>query len=193
MNILEVKAVSQRNTPRNPRTGPMVALDGTDLAILTELAADGRLTNAALAARVGVAESTCIHRVRALRDAGVIAGFHARLDFAALGRPLQAVIAVRLGSHNRDHVHSFHAALTEIPGVITAFHVAGADDYLVHVAVESPEALRDMVLEHITIHPAVRHAETHLVFEVLPGKGVLPATPDPPRSRTNRPGASRHR
>jgi len=149
-------------------------LDGTDLAILAELSTDGRLTNAALAIRLGLAESTCIHRVRALRESGTITGFHAQLDLRALGRPIQAVIKVRLGSHDRNHVRSFHAVLTEIPGVLTAFHVAGADDYLVHVAVESPEALRDLVLEHITVHPAARHTETQLVFEVLPGRGVLP-------------------
>lgn len=159
--------------PRIPPPAPTIPLDGTDLAILSELLADGRLTNAMLAARVGVAESTCIHRVRRLRQAGVIAGFHARLDLALLGYPLQAVIKVRLGSHNREHVHSFHQTLRSIPGVITAFHVAGEDDYLLHVAVVSPEALRDLVLEHVTVHPAVRHTETHLVFEVLQGRGVL--------------------
>jgi len=162
-------------SPRNPRPGSALPLDGTDLAILGELSADGRLTNAALAARVGIAESTCIHRVRALRESGVIEGFHAEINLTALGRPLQAVISVRLGSHNRTHVLSFHAALTAVPGIITVFHVAGEDDYLLHVAVHSPEALRDLVLEHITTHPAVRHTETHLVFEVFSGVGVLPA------------------
>jgi DNA-binding Lrp family transcriptional regulator len=174
---MEVAGMSRVVGPRNPQRRPAPALDGTDLSILAELAADGRLTNAALATRVGIAESTCIHRVRALREAGIITGFHARIDLAALGLPLQAVIKVRLGSHNRELVHSFHATLTDIPGVLTAFHVAGEDDYLLHVAVESPEALRDLVLEHITIHPAVRHTETHLVFEVLAGMGAL-STPD---------------
>jgi DNA-binding Lrp family transcriptional regulator len=172
---MEVGIMTRAAASRNPQSRTTPALDGTDLAILAELASDGRLTNAALASRVGVAESTCIHRVRALREAGVISGFHATLDLAAIGLPLQAVIKVRLGSHNRDHVHSFHATLTNIPGMLTAFHIAGADDYLLHVAVESPEALRDLVLEHITIHPAVRNTETHLVFEVITGAGALPA------------------
>lgn len=159
---------------RNPRPRPTPVLDGTDLAILAELSADGRITNAALAAKVGVAESTCIHRVRALREAGVVSGIHAHLHLPSLGLPLQAIVKVRLGSHNRDHVHSFHETLTGIPGVLTAFHVAGEDDYLLHVAVSTPEALRDLVLEHINVHPVVRHTETQLVFEVLPGQGVLP-------------------
>jgi DNA-binding Lrp family transcriptional regulator len=149
-------------------------LDGTDRASLAELAAVGRITNSALAARVGVAESTCTYRLRALRESGVIEGIHARIDPAALGRGLQAIIKVRLGSHKRDDVLLLHGKLTKIPGVLTAFHLAGEDDYLLHVAVDSPAALRDLVLEHLTVHPSVRHTETQLVFEVMPGLGVLP-------------------
>jgi DNA-binding Lrp family transcriptional regulator len=149
------------------------ALDTTDLAILAELEDNGRLTNAALAARVGIAESTCTGRVRALREAGVITRFRADVDPAALGLGLQAVVRVRLGSHNREHVHSFHATLSGIPGAIAIFHVGGEDDYLIHVAVESAAALRDLVLEHVTVHPAVRHTETQLIFEVIRGAGVL--------------------
>lgn len=166
--------MSRPPRPKNPQAAGKPALDGTDLAILAELVADGRITNAALARRVGVAESTCIHRVRALREAGVVSGIHAHLDLARLGRPIQALVKVRLANHNRDQVVSFHRVLTGIPGMLTAFHVAGEDDYLLHVAVESPEALRDLVLEHVNVHHAVRHTETQLVFEALPGRGVLP-------------------
>ncbi len=169
--------------PKNLRREPPMKLDGTDLAILAELAVDGRVTNAALAARVGIAQSTCIHRVRALWASGVIAGIRAQLHPPAIGLPIQAIIKVRLGSHSRTHVHSFHSTLASIPGMLTAFHVAGEDDYLLHVAVESPEALRDLVFEHVTIHPAVRHTETHLIFDVLTGDAPLP--------QANRPGQSR--
>ncbi len=162
------------------------ALDATDRRIVAELMADGRLTNAALAARVGIAESTCIHRVRALRAAGVITGFHADVDLARLGLPLQAVIKVRLGSHNRDLVNGFHAILTEIPGALRILHVGGEDDYLVHVAVGSAQELRDLVLEHINVHPVVRHTETQLVFEEMPGAGVLSPPAAGARRRSGR-------
>ena len=148
-------------------------LDGTDLAILTVLADEGRLTNAAIANRVGIAESTCANRIRTLRDNGVIEGFRAELNLAALGRPIEAIVKVRLSSHNRDNVMSFHESLRTMPGVLTAFHVAGEDDYLLHVAVPTPQALRDLVLDHITVNPAARHTETQLVFEVVRGPGVL--------------------
>ncbi|KQY56773.1 MULTISPECIES: Lrp/AsnC family transcriptional regulator [unclassified Nocardioides] len=150
-----------------------VGLDDTDLEILRALSIDARLTNKALASRLGIAESTCAYRVRALRERGVIRGTSIQLDLAALGRPIQAVIKVRLGSHNQAHVTKLYAALTRAPGVLQAFHVAGEDDFHLHVAVESAQALRDLVLEHVTVHRVVRQTETQLVFELREGAGVL--------------------
>lgn len=150
-----------------------VALDGTDVAILAALMEDGRITNAALAARVGVAESTCAYRVRALRQSGVIESINARLNLAALGAPIQAIIKVRLGSHSREHVRNLYDKLVQVPGVLRVLHVGGDDDFLLHVAVASPEKLRDLILEHVTIYPVVRRTETQLVFEVREGRGVL--------------------
>jgi DNA-binding Lrp family transcriptional regulator len=153
---------------------PQPQLDGTDLAILAELVADGRVTNAALAARVGVAESTCAYRVRALQRSGVVRQVSARLDLAALGHPIQAVVKVRLGSHDRDQVRALYDRLVDVPGVLTVLHMAGEDDFHVHVAVPTPERLRTLVLEHLTAQPSVRQVETQLVFEVREGRGVLP-------------------
>lgn len=158
-----------------PQIARPTSLDSIDLRLLAELEANARLTNAALAARAGIAESTCTQRLRALRASGAIRRFRADVDPAALGLSIQAVIKVRLASHNRDHVHAFHDKLPGIPNVLTIFHVAGADDYLLHVAVDSAAALRDLVLEHITVHAGVRHTETQLVFEVIDGAGLLPS------------------
>lgn len=159
--------------PRSSSSVDPVALDALDRRLLTELATDGRITNAALAKRLGIAESTCLARVRSLRERGVVRGVHADIDLAAIGYPIQAVIKVRLGSHNRDHVASFHQTLARVPGALRIFHVGGEDDYLIHVAVSSTQQLRDLVLEHINVHPVVRHTETQLVFEEIPGAGVL--------------------
>ncbi|MBP2412191.1 DNA-binding Lrp family transcriptional regulator [Arthrobacter stackebrandtii] len=148
-------------------------LDHTDLAILRALTADGGLTNKAVASHLGLAESTCANRLRLMRNSGVIIGNRITLNLAALGFPIQAVIKVRLGSHNAEHVNALYTALTQVPGVIHAFHVAGEDDFHLHVAVESPEALRDLVLKHVTVNRVVRQTETQLIFEARDGVGVL--------------------
>jgi len=158
-----------------PKAQPaaQAGLDQTDLAILRALATDAHLTNKALSARLGLAESTCAYRIRTLRDRGVIRGTQVQLALGILGFPIQAVIKVRLDSHDRDHVNRLYADLTRVPGVLQVLHVAGEDDFHLHVAVESPQALRDLVLEHITVHRVVRQAHTQLVFEARDGAGVL--------------------
>lgn len=148
-------------------------LDEIDLDLLAILSRDAETTNKALAHRLGLAESTCAHRVRALRERGVIRDTRIRVDVAALDFPLQAIIKVRLANHTGDKVTALFDALAAIPRVLQVFHVAGVDDFLVHVAVQDATALRDIVLEHITVHPVVRGTETQLVFELRDGPGVL--------------------
>lgn len=150
---------------------PFDALDDTDRAILAALAADGRMPNNALAEQVGVAPSTCLTRVRALRASGAIKGFHAEIDPAALGLPLQALISVRLAAHARDAVDAFRARSVRLPGVISVFHVAGAEDYVLHVRAASGDGLRDFVLDHLAVDPVVQHTQTSLIFEQARGLG----------------------
>ena len=97
---------------------PQPPLDDVDRAILEALGEDARIPNQRLAERVGVAPSTCLARVRALRERGVVQGFHAEVDLAALGRPLQAMIAVRLAVHAREQIEAFTRAVRALPGVL---------------------------------------------------------------------------
>jgi len=123
-------------TPGPPPTAPPL-LDEVDRALIRALVADGRISNAALAREVGIAESTCVGRVRALRERGVITGFHATLDAAKMGRPLQAVIAIGLSGHDRA---------------------------------ESPDQLRDFVLDNVSSRPGVSHVQTSLIFRAHTGR-----------------------
>lgn len=161
--------------PSSTQNARPASLDPVDLTLLAELERNGRLTNAALAERAGIAESTCTQRMRALRERGVIRAFRADIDPGALGLGLQALITVRLGTHGREQVRSFEERVRTLPPVLTVFHVAGADDYLLHVAVPDAGALRELVLEHLTTQPHVRHVETQLVFEVFSGPGLVAA------------------
>src|SRR3546814_939141 len=84
---------------------------------------------------------------------------------AAVGSPLQAMIAIRLTVHSRDQIDAFVATASRLRGVLSIFHVAGATDYLLHVAFAGAEELRDFVLSELTAHPAVLHAETSLILD----------------------------
>jgi DNA-binding Lrp family transcriptional regulator len=140
------------------------ALDEVDRHIVRELARDARLPNNALAERVGIAPSTCLGRVRSLRERAVIRGYHADVDPAALGRPLQAMIAVRLQSHARSRIRGFVAEVAGLPEVLNVFFLAGKDDFLLHVAAASTATLRDFV-EALSSNEDVSYTETSLIFE----------------------------
>jgi DNA-binding Lrp family transcriptional regulator len=142
-------------------------LDTIDHAIIAALVDDGRMSNAMLARRVNIAESTSINRVRALRDAGVITGFHAHVDLRRVGRAVQAVIHVQLKANCRDQLDSFQTEVAALPGLIAAFYVSGSSDYLVHVAVEGCDELRDIVANRIAAHPSVNRTETQLVLDTV--------------------------
>jgi DNA-binding Lrp family transcriptional regulator len=141
------------------------SLDRTDRAIVAALQNDGRLPNSALAALVGVAPSTCLERVRALRARGVVRGFHAEISLEALSRGLEAIVAVRVRAHARTLVEEFRAHALTLPEVVQVFHVTGADDFLLHVAVRDTNALRDFVLDRLASRPEVAHVETRVVYE----------------------------
>jgi DNA-binding Lrp family transcriptional regulator len=150
--------------PKGVRPGADLALDGTDRRIVLELARDARIPNNTLAQRAGIAPSTCLGRVRALRERGVIRGYHADVDPAALGRPLQAMIAVRLQSNARGHIRTFVRGVARLPEVLNVFFLAGKDDFLLHVAAASTEDLRDFV-EDLSSNADVAYTETSLIFE----------------------------
>jgi len=156
-----------------PSNGLHSTLDAVDRTILHELRRDGRTSNQALADAAGVAPSTCLLRVRELRRRGILRGVHADVDLARVGRPLQAIIAVRMRAHVKEQVQAFRSQAPALPGVLALFHVSGKDDYLLHVAVADADALRAFVVDHLTGHPAVGHTETSLVFEHLPGTADL--------------------
>jgi DNA-binding Lrp family transcriptional regulator len=157
--------------PRRPNV-PQADVDDVDRALLEVLAGDARITNQRLAERVGVAPSTALARLRALRERGVIRGFHTEINLAALGRPLQAMIAIRLAVHAREQIEAFTDAVRALPGVLMVFHLTGVTDYLIWLAAADTEDLREFVLDHLTTHPSVAHAETSLIYEHQHGPGI---------------------
>lgn len=140
-------------------------LDEIDVALIRRLQEDGRTSNKELAAEVGLAPSSCLERVRRLRDDGILLGTHAAVEPASVGVVLQAMVVIRLRSHEQESWDALRQALLDRTEVVALFHLAGADDLLVHVACRDTDHLRDLVMQGIGAHHAVRQVETSLVFE----------------------------
>ncbi|HLU57787.1 MAG TPA: Lrp/AsnC family transcriptional regulator [Pseudonocardia sp.] len=140
-------------------------LDPVDWRILRELQQDASITNKELAARVGLPTSSCHERVRRLRALGVISAVRAVVDPAAIGRGLQAFVAVQLRPHRRELVEAFTNAVLALPETLAIYTVSGPHDLFLHVAVADSAHLYRLIVDHLTTRPEVGHAQTHLIFD----------------------------
>ncbi|MFN8225056.1 MAG: Lrp/AsnC family transcriptional regulator [Gaiellales bacterium] len=138
-----------------------------DTAILSQLQLNARSTNRAIADAVRVAPSTCLERIRSLRRRGVILGYHADADLNALGRTVQALIAVRVRPPSRTNIEGFRDWVRELPEVVGLFVVSGDSDFLVHVAVPDTDALYAFVIDRLTERSEVADVNTSVVYEHL--------------------------
>jgi Lrp/AsnC family leucine-responsive transcriptional regulator len=109
-------------------------LDVTDRAILTVLQRAGRITNIDLADQVNLSPSACLRRVRALERGGVIDGYVALVDPAAIGRPTTVYVEISLASQEESHLDDFEAAIARCPQVMRCHLMSGEFDYLVQLA-----------------------------------------------------------
>jgi len=140
-------------------------LDEIDLDLIRLLQQNARITNADLAASVGIAQSTCISRVRSLVSRGVISGFSANVEPAKLGLGTEVLISVTLRAGARAHLSDFMQQMRERPEVIQVFFLGGSEDFIVHLAVKDSDSVREFVLENLSNNATVASTRTNLVFE----------------------------
>jgi DNA-binding Lrp family transcriptional regulator len=150
-----------------------IALDATDRRLMAILSRDGRAPNSAIARQLGLAESTSLARIKRLQDLGVIKRFTVEVDPRRVGRPVQAIVQVRLRKNARKTAREFYDYVTRLPDIEKVFHVAGRDDFGVQVATATPESLGRLVRDGISGHPSVSRTETQLILgttTLLPGE-----------------------
>lgn len=136
-----------------------------DVTLAAELQRNARQTNRALAQKVDLAPSTTLARVRELESTGAVRGYHADVDLGALGRPIQALVFVRLQPKTDEMVNSFIDAVWELPEVIGLDLISGIEDAVIHVAVPDVEALNSVVRRQISSRPGVFDERTSLLFD----------------------------
>lgn len=161
----------------------MAELDAIDWALLRALQDDARTSNRELAAAAHVSPSTSSERIRGLRADGVIAGYHADVDLAALGRDVQALSAVTIRPPTRANIEAFRNWVSQLPELIGVFVTSGSSDFLLHVAVPDTESLYAFVIDRLTERPEVADVNTVVVYEHV-RRPVL----EPLQRRNERPG-----
>jgi DNA-binding Lrp family transcriptional regulator len=161
-----------------------MGFDRIDIEILKDLQNNARMSNKELAEKNGIAPSTCLERVRRLRDEGVIEQFCALVSPKAVGIGVQAMISIRLRQHSKIAFGDLCQEISRIEEVVNVYLLAGAIDLLVHVAVRDIDHLRSVVIDVFTMRYEPAHMETSIIFQnehshqlpvysvVRPGSGV---------------------
>ncbi len=149
-------------------------MDGIDRAILRQLQADGRLTNVELAERVRLSPSPCLRRVRALERGGVIRGYHADIDPAAVDLGFEVTVHVELSLKDRATVEAFEAGIASFDEVVECRRMFGVPDYVIRVAVADQAAYETFYMNKLAELPGLARVNSQFTMKMVKRGGTLP-------------------
>ncbi|MEO9612004.1 MAG: Lrp/AsnC family transcriptional regulator [Nitratireductor sp.] len=150
-----------------------MSLDRIDYAILDTLQRDGRISNAALAEKVGLSQSACSRRLDNLEKTGVIHGYHAKLSNAALGYKMTAIVHISLSGQFEKSLAEFEAAIKRCPNVLSCHLMSGEYDYVIRIAARDLEDYERVHKEWLTAMPHVIKINSSFALrEVIDRTGV---------------------
>jgi len=139
-------------------------LDSIDLRILKELMVDGRMTNVALAERVGLSGPPCLRRVRALENAGVITGYHANVDHAALDFTVTAFVSVALHNQAERDLRAFENLVLDWSIVREAHMMSGETDYVLKCVARDLKVFQDFLINTVSSAPNVSSVKAQVAM-----------------------------
>lgn len=151
-------------------------MDLIDKKIIALLQEDGRMSLTDLAEKVQLSLSPCHRRVRELESTGVISGYHARVDAAALGLGFEAIAFVTLHQEDRSTVTKFEEAVAEIPNILHAERLFGDPDYLFRIVTADLAAYQRLYDERLGALPGVQKISSTLVMKTIVNDRALPTS-----------------
>ena len=140
-------------------------IDAKNREIIRQLQTNARQSNRAIAEAIDMSPSSTLERVRDLEQTGVITGYHASVDPTTIGRPVAAMISVRVQPKTRSRVEGVIDRLWELDEVVAVYLVSGEDDLIVEVSVADTVSLQAVVVDEIASIPGVVDERTSMLFE----------------------------
>jgi Lrp/AsnC family transcriptional regulator, leucine-responsive regulatory protein len=153
---------------------PKIGLDAIDCRIVSELQADGRLSNIELAERIGLSPSPCLRRVKRLEREGFIDGYRASLQRSRIGLGFSVFLAVKINGHANKEASRFERAVVQMPEVIACHLVSGDADYLLEVVVPDLGDYQRFLVGKLLEMPIVREVRSNIAIQTLKAGAPLP-------------------
>ncbi|MCP3853557.1 MAG: Lrp/AsnC family transcriptional regulator [Actinomycetia bacterium] len=145
----------------------MTPLDSIDVLLLEELQRDGRATNTEIADRVGLSPSAVLRRTRRLEDSGVIAGYAMLIEPHTIDRHVDVFVEISLESQTEDRLDAFEEAVVQCPRVMSCHLMAGAADYLLHLAVADTLDYEQIHRQYLSNLPGVASIRSNFAMRTV--------------------------
>lgn len=142
-------------------------IDEIDEKIIEALSADGKQSAQQVAEKVGASSASCWRRIKALEEAGVIKGYHADIDHAALGLEMTAFAQVTLNRHDKDNNKRFERDVVTLPEVVTCHSVTGQSDYILQVRVRNVRDYEELLNDRIFQLPGVQQVFSTIALKTV--------------------------
>ena len=149
----------------------------SDRKIVAALQRHGRASNVELAAEVHLSAPQCFRRTRALEERGVIRGYAASVDAAALGLGVMAYVSVRIAGDQFGRVREIEQAIAAWPQILECHAVSGDSDYLLKVVAHDLKALSHFLTDRLMQTPGVDDVRSMIVLEEVKPPSPLPVEP----------------
>ena len=153
---------------------PLTRLDPIDRLILSELQANGRMTNVELAKRVGISAPPCLRRVRALEEAGFIDKFVTLLDQKRVGLTDTVFVHIVLKREEKSELLAFEEAVQNIPEILECYLMTGEFDYLLHLVVANMADFERLHNDALTQLPGVARVNSSFAIRTVQKTTELP-------------------
>lgn len=149
-------------------------IDETDKKILEILQKNGRITNAKLAATIGISPPAMLERVRRLETAGVISQYTAILDREKIGLEVMAIVSISLAAHELESIDRFRERLLELDEVLECHQVTGEDDFILKVVLENIKSYSEFAMKKLAAIPGIQNFKSSFVLSTIKNSYCLP-------------------
>ena len=160
-------ATTMRRGTTRPAKRARVKFDAIDLAILEQLQADSKITNATLAQRVGISPPSTLERVKKLEQQGIVRGYVALIDAVLVDKSICGLVHVTLREHGEDKLTVFKKAVREFEEVQSAWHTAGEEDFILKVLVTDMQQYEDFVVYRLSAVPNIGRIRTSFCLSTV--------------------------
>jgi Lrp/AsnC family transcriptional regulator, leucine-responsive regulatory protein len=149
-------------------------VDDIDHAIIVELQRNSRQSNIELADRIGLTASPCLRRVKQLETSGVIRGYTALIDPAAVGRSYEPLVWVTLSKVTRESLSEFETAIQAVDEIVEVMRMMGQPDYLLRIATKDADSFEALYMDHLAGLPHVQTLTSQLAMKTVKRNHAAP-------------------